>query len=396
MKWISIFGCFWTLFLCTFFLESTLAQEDYVALTEVDIYPASGPMIRQGTLLMKKGRIQAIGTHLPIPEKAKVYALPGKRVYPGLLLTNFTLSVSARGRLAENLDPYQDWVEFLLSVGITNAHTTIFRGNNNLGPHLSTVILNLNPKQPENFILAENVSVHLDSFFRSGRDFFELRQKLKQAHQRVREGLKPSPNLDIYAKLALKQIPARVRLNSQEDLQRLIRLVRETQIRVVVEGAEEGWILSKDLAREGIFPILFTRQTRAPYDPSKTAQGSSLRNAFLMYQSGVKFALSHPDPRINPWGTLNQDLLTFHLEPAFAIREGLSEEVALKSITCDAAEILGVAQELGDLRPGMRANLAVFSGNLFHYRSFCEMTFVDGTLVYEKENSTLYSQIPTK
>lgn len=378
---------------------SILAQEesDYVALVGADIVSVSAPTIRQGVLILKKGRIQAMGTQVPIPENATVYRLEGKRIYPGLVLTNFVFAISPRGQLEENLDLYQDWVEFLLSVGVTNVHAAIHRGNQDFGPHTATALLNLNILQPEQWILAQNVSVHLDSFFRSASGIFDLKQRLQQARKQVQSNPKMQQSSDPYVRLILKQIPARIRLDSREDLQQLIRLVRETSIQVVVEGAEEAWTVAPELAREGIAGILFTRQIRQPYEATSLSAGASLRNAFLCAQAGVAFSLSVPGASIiRPGGTLNQDVLTFHLEPAFAIREGLSEEIALRSITSDAAKILGFEHEIGSIRPGLRANLSVFDGDIFHYASFCTMTFVDGKLVYEKSASSLYSKIPPK
>ncbi|MEK7486385.1 MAG: amidohydrolase family protein [Planctomycetota bacterium] len=370
---------------------------EYVALIGADIYPVSAPLIRQGVLILKKGRIQALGTHLPIPENATIYQLSGKRVYPGLILSNFVFAVSPQGQLEENLDPYQDWVEFLLSVGVTNVHTAIHRGNQDFGPYTTTAILNLNPLQSDQWILAQNVSIYLDSFFRSPSGLFDLRQKLQQARKQIQANPKLQQSNDPYIRLILKQVPARVHLDSRDQLEQLIRLVRETSIQVVVEGAEEGWIVASDLAREGIAGVLFTRQVRQPYDPATLPVGASLRNAFLCARAGFCFALSVPGASIiRPGGTLNQDVLTFHLEPAFAIREGLSEDIALRSITSDAAKIIGLEHEIGSIRPGLRANLAVFDGDIFHYASFCTMTFVDGQLIYEKSTSSLYSKIPPK
>jgi predicted amidohydrolase YtcJ len=124
----------------------------------------------------------------------------------------------------------------------------------------------------------------------------------------------------------------------------------------------------------------------------------ALLYATLLFFTKPVSNLRSPSPIrvLNHGGHSTKNVLTFHLEPAFAIKEGLSEEVALRSITADPAEILGIALDVGMLRPGMRANLAVFNGEIFHYQTLCEMTFVDGQLVYDRNRSSLYSQIPSR
>ena len=61
----------------------------------------------------------------------------------------------------------------------------------------------------------------------------------------------------------------------------------------------------------------------------------------------------------------------------------MEEEAALKAITINAAEVIGVADRVGSLEVGKDADLVVFSGHPFDYRSVVDMVLVDGQVAYE-------------
>jgi imidazolonepropionase-like amidohydrolase len=71
-------------------------------------------------------------------------------------------------------------------------------------------------------------------------------------------------------------------------------------------------------------------------------------------------------------------------EAAIAAANGLTMEQALATITSDAAAILGVADRVGSLRPGMDGDVAVFDGDPFEYTSHCTAVVIDGRVVSEE------------
>jgi imidazolonepropionase-like amidohydrolase len=67
-----------------------------------------------------------------------------------------------------------------------------------------------------------------------------------------------------------------------------------------------------------------------------------------------------------------------------AMRDGLDEEIALRSITLTPAEILGVADRVGSLEPGKHADLAIYRGHPFYdVQARCQLTMVQGQVVYD-------------
>jgi len=121
--------------------------------------------------------------------------------------------------------------------------------------------------------------------------------------------------------------------------------------------------------------------------------GSSIEQAAILRKAGVKFAILPPNATVGTGGTAGRDLLTLPLDGAFAIRGGLDEQTALEAITITAAEICGVESLIGSLEEGKDADVVVLDGDPFDYRTFVELTFVNGKLLYEKAKSPYYSHL---
>ena len=71
------------------------------------------------------------------------------------------------------------------------------------------------------------------------------------------------------------------------------------------------------------------------------------------------------------------------VQAGLAVREGLSEETALRSITRFAAEIVGISDRVGTLEVGKDADIAVYDGHPFDYRTHCVLTLINGKPVYQ-------------
>ena len=67
---------------------------------------------------------------------------------------------------------------------------------------------------------------------------------------------------------------------------------------------------------------------------------------------------------------------------ALAVREGLPEDAALRSITINAARVVGIEDRVGSLEPGKDADVAVFSGHPLDFRARCVLTLVNGKIAH--------------
>jgi len=73
------------------------------------------------------------------------------------------------------------------------------------------------------------------------------------------------------------------------------------------------------------------------------------------------------------------------INAALAAREGMPEEEALKAITINAAEIIGVADRVGSLEVGKDGDVVIFSGHPFNYRAVAEVVIINGEVAYQRE-----------
>jgi imidazolonepropionase-like amidohydrolase len=102
------------------------------------------------------------------------------------------------------------------------------------------------------------------------------------------------------------------------------------------------------------------------------------KNPGLMAKAGVKVAIQTDELSAVKYLPINA---------ALAVREGMPEEEALKAITIHPAEIIGVADRVGSLEVGKDADIVVFSGHPFDYRTTVELVVVDGQLAYQREET---------
>ena len=94
----------------------------------------------------------------------------------------------------------------------------------------------------------------------------------------------------------------------------------------------------------------------------------------VLYDNGIEFAMMTDHP------VIPEQYLP--VCAALAVREGLPEDVALRSITINAARVVGIDDRVGSLEVGKDADIAVFSGHPLDFRSRCVLTFIDGMKVH--------------
>ena len=98
-----------------------------------------------------------------------------------------------------------------------------------------------------------------------------------------------------------------------------------------------------------------------------------------MSQAGVNVVI-HSDASLGV-GAIRE----LPLAAAFAVKGGMDSEEALKAITINAAEVLGVANRIGSIEKGKDADLVIMSGDPLHYLTRVEKVIINGEIVFEKQ-----------
>lgn len=406
---------------------SKAGEPRFFAIKDARIVPVSGPVIEKGTVVMANGIITAVGTNVTIPPEAAVIDGTGLTVYPGLIDAGTTVGlpgsenagsvVRARGPraaapvkiangpqdrplttpwivAANELNPNDPRVENWRNAGFT---TALVEPEGGIFPGQGSII-DFGDERAGNMVVAPRVTLGID--FQTSGNFASFPSSLMGSVAYVRqvfidtrwyqnaEGIYDAHHAGLERPMydrtevaigsALKNnelilLPAGDKL----AIYRAIRLADEWQIRAAMYGVQDGYELSSEIAasKMPVFinvnwpkldkigdPVDVTLRELRLWDraPSTPAALSKAGVMYAFYSGGVS----------NP-----KDILR---DVKKAIDAGLSPDDALKAMTINPAQILGVSDSLGSIGQGKIANLVVTNGDLFGANTKIKFVFVDG------------------
>lgn len=189
----------------------------------------------------------------------------------------------------------------------------------------------------------------------------------------------PERNLgkEILARVIRRELPMKIHAHRADDILTAIRICREFKLRYTLDHCTEGYLITDKLKEalgedcEGIIvgPLLTDRS-------KIELKNLSFKAPKVLEQAGIEYAMMTDHP-VTPEQYLP-------ICTAVAVREGASEEGALKAITINAAKITGIADRVGSIEVGKDADIAVFSGHPFDFHSRCVLTLVNGKVAHEE------------
>ncbi|MCH1570188.1 MAG: amidohydrolase family protein, partial [Longimicrobiales bacterium] len=142
----------------------------------------------------------------------------------------------------------------------------------------------------------------------------------------------------------------------------------EEDIRIVIRGGRDAIHLADRLVANDI-PVILTSTMAAPGREYEGYDGAYTMPARL-YEAGVRFAISGGS------GSLYTNRLPW--EAGVAVAFGLPEEEALKAVTINAAEFMGVEDRVGSLEPGKQATFLITTGTPLDMTSDIEQSYIQG------------------
>lgn len=394
----------------------------YVALVGGDVYTVTKGTLKGATVLVKDGKIHRIGHGLSLPEGTTSHDVKGKRVLPGFVVVHGRgLGVSGwgSGKISDALDPFSEIVKLALASGITTAYVEFGMGGGFWGGRVASsgqasAVVKMSYGDLDSMTLLEPAAVNLSAWpkataaqkheirdkFRKAQDFLEKQKDFeKRKAENKLQPNEPPPQpagVENEAKLLKGDAIARIDAVTADEIRAVLPLLADYPFPCVLLNVDEGWTLPDEIGRTNAYCVL-TPRNRVHADRSvNRPNGSRIEQPAILKKAGVKFGIITLSPQIDLDGIAGRDLLNLPLEAAFAIRGGLDEQTALESITSTAAEIIGVRNRVGSIEEGKDADLIVLDGDPFDYRTFVEMTFVNGKLLYEKDKSPYFSHLKRK
>ena len=364
-----------------------------------------------GDILIDNGKIAAIGASLSA-EGAEVIDLGGKFVLPGLIDAHCHIGMWEDGmgeegadgnemtdpitpelRAVDGLNPFDPCFKEAREAGVTTVVTgpgsanviggqfaalkTYGRSIEEMTLRAPIAMKAATGENPKGVYAEKKVApttrMAIASLFRS-----TMTDAIEYQKGMAKEEDKPDRDIamDALQPVINREMTVKIHAHRADDILTGLRLAKEFNLKVTIDHCTEGYMITdvlKDrLLEQGagiiIGPLLSERS-------KIELKNLSFEAPRILEEAGIPFAMMTDHPVI--------PIQFLPVQAGLAVREGLSEETALRSITRYAAEIVGISDRVGTLEVGKDADIAVFDGHPFDFRTHCVLTLINGKPVYQ-------------
>ena len=396
--------------------QGVIPPRGVFAIRNARIVTVSGADIENGTVVIRDGKIEAVGTAVNVPAGAQSIDGRGLSVYPGMIDAgtnmglvevpqgaNGTVDTSEVGELNPNakaitaVNPHSAHIAVTRVEGITNTLTAPTGGLIS-GQAALINLLGTAPKEmavvPQ-FALVINyprigfggggfggfqAPVNLtETLTANERQVDRIRKMLRDAeaygrsldaYERDKSLPRPDRNvvLEPLIPYVRGQQPVIFRADREAEIRGAIKFAEEMKLKPIILGGNDAWKVAS-LLKEKNVPVILTGVFSSP-SREDDAYDMLYENPAKLQQAGVRFAISTGDA-----GPEVRNLAQY---AGMAAAFGLSKADAVKAVTLYPAQIMNVADRLGSIEPGKMANLVVTDGDLLEIRTRIRYLFIDG------------------
>jgi imidazolonepropionase-like amidohydrolase len=412
----------------------TLAQDGpVVAIRGGTVLTMAGPPIERGTVLIRGGKIAAVGSNVSVPAGATVVDATGKYVMPGLIDAMTYFGIDAQD-LAETSDPitpelrtiaaYDPTGEgFAGGAGPLRARELLVGGvtTQYVGPGDATIVsgqgavVKTAGANPDAIVLREPAGMEISLGLGPTKTFRPrnrtpnthpavislLRQALIRAQEydqarraydakpEAERARTPAPKyeagMDALVQLLRRRMPARVQANTVTDIRGALRLAEEFGFDLVINGGAQAYQVRSELAAKKIPVVLgpishpFISGEEIP--DLKEYPAPDERNAGWLVAAGVPVSIASYSRGLGNLasGVAGKWLL---IDAGIAEGYGMPQAEILRAVTINPARVLGVADRVGSLEAGKDADVIVLDGPPLSMKTWVERVYVNGELVH--------------
>lgn len=390
------------LLFCALPANQVLAQ---TAIRAKTLHTLAGNAIQDGVVIIRDGKIVAVGPAASTPIPDGMHVLEAAVATPGLVDAHSTVGLSGILNYSHDsdqldrseamqpelraIDAYncrETLVEFVRSFGVTTIHTGHAPGELISG---QTMIAKTAGATVADATLVESAAIACTLGPQAqrgggnpgtrGKMMAMLREQLIKAQEYAKKrdaaepDKKPDRNLrlEALARVTSGETPLMITAYRAQDIVSALRLAKEFKIRVWLDGAAEAYLLIDEIKEAGVPVILHPSMMRA----SGEAQNISFETAAKLHKAGIPLAIQSGYEDYVPKARV------ILYEAAIAASNGLSFDEALRTITIDAAKLLGVDKRVGSLEIGKDGDVALYDGDPFEYTSHCVGVVINGEVV---------------
>lgn len=407
------------------------------ALVGASIHPVSGPDLAEGTVVIGDGKITAVGAHVAVPRDAVTVPVKGLHIYPGMIDAGSVLGLKEIDQVDATIDssesgifqpdmlaltavnPASEHLAITRCEGITSALTRpegggFFGGGNLIGGQ--SAVIGLAGWTPEDMRVRSPIALHvtwpegvsaLPDFIRQLFPPEELKRRQSVAKDQIRQlreefefaqryaaTKRDAPDRAAYdARLEAMipyvtgKAPVVFAVNTVTGIRKALEFCDSLKLKPILEGAASSWRMADELARRKVpvichVPVIAIDEGASgeSYDP----YDAPFALPALLNRAGVRFCFASGSAA---------SAKNVRLCGSQAAAFGLPRREALRALTLGAAEMLGVADQVGSIDPGKRADLIVTDGDPMEVCTSLHYLFIAGKPVpLQSRHTRLYEQ----
>jgi imidazolonepropionase-like amidohydrolase len=391
------------------------AHAQDIAIRNATILTVTNGTIQNGTVVVRGGKIAAVGQNVPIPQGVQVVDGTGMYVMPGIIDAHSHAAMEGGiNEGSESVTPEvivqvredDQTIQRALAGGVTSA--LLLHGSANTiggqahvikmrwGKSADEIIFDEAPRFVK-FALGENVtrasSTAPDEERRYPKSRMGVEQLLrwwftqakeyeaewKAYNEKVktdRTALAPRKDLRLQALVDIMNGDIKVQAHSYrgDEILMLMRVAEDFGFRIwTFQHVLEGYKVANEMAKHGAMASTFAEMWAYKVE----AFDAIPYNMAIMNDRGVTVSVNSDS---------GERIRRLYQEAAMGIKYGnMSETDALKMITLNPAKQLGVEKQVGSIEVGKDADLAVFNGHPFAPASRVEKTLVDGIIYFDRD-----------
>lgn len=408
----------------TVLLVATISAQA-IAIRGATVYTLTGSPIAGGTVVVEDGRISAVGVNVTVPPGAEVINAAGLSVYPGLFDALSQLGLTEVGAVdvtndVAELGDFNPHLLAMYAVHPASEHIPVARANGIThtvaapsGRSLMAgqgSLLHTDGWTVEEMLIRPSVGIVIGwpnmelrsfdyatmsqterSYGEAKREYDEKIAEIEAWLEAARNyaaaiaagtNLEPDLKLEAVAKVTGGELPLLVSVDTERGINSVLDFAERNEVRVILLGAGDAWKVADRLAEADVPVILGPTQTLPReedwgYDQVYATPG-------MLHAAGVKVGFG-------TFGASASRNLPY--EVGSAVSYGLPREEAIRTITINNAEILGVGDLLGTIEVGKIANLVVTDGDPLEIRTQFLHLIVNGRVAeLDNKHSMLYER----
>lgn len=398
--------CLFALVIPTLIAADASAQ---LAVRGETIHTMAGPAIRDGVVLVRDGKIERIGPASAVQIPASYRTISARVVTPGLIDAHSVIglagylnqphdqmqlersaAIQPELRAVDAYNGRERLIEWVRGFGVTTLHTGHGPGSLISGQTMIVKTITGEVEQalvvPAAMIAASVGDAGLATGGRApgtyAKEIAMLRAELIKAQeydrkqQSAKEDQRGARDLrtETLVRVLKGELPLLVTVQRAHNIISVLRLAKEFNLRVILDGAAEAYMVADQIKAAGVPVIIHPTMMRAAGE----TENLSMETAAKLRRAGIPLALQSGFEGYVP----KTRVVLF--EAALAAANGLTFDEALSSITIDAARMLGINNRVGSLEAGKDADLALYDGDPFEYTTHCTGTIINGRVVSEE------------